>query len=86
MSARVGLILALMCASGAAWAQGAPKPKPVPAVARMEAPADATARFEAQFAVVAARGAWTGDRAPSREELLNVLLVMSLRDGRGHGA
>lgn len=85
MSARIGLVLALVCASGTAWAQGV-SPAPEPKLIRAVEQVDGKAALEANLATVAARGAWTGERSPSREELLGVLLIMSLRDGKGHGA
>jgi hypothetical protein len=72
----------MMCAGGAAWAQGSAPPKP----ARAVAPADSRAMLEAGFATVAARGAWTAERTPSRSELIGILMFMSLRGSNAHGA
>jgi hypothetical protein len=86
MSARVGLVLiAMMGACGAAWAQDAAPPKPQPV--RAAEPASGRAALEASFASVAARGARTGGQAaPSREELIGILVFMSLRNSKAHGA
>ncbi|MGH6872160.1 MAG: hypothetical protein ACREHE_11695 [Rhizomicrobium sp.] len=86
MSAMAGLVLAAMCASGAVQAQDMTQVKLMHAVARIDGQADGRMALEANVVSVAARGAWTGTRAPSREELLDMLLVMSLRDGKGPGA
>ncbi len=84
MSVRAGLVLGiLMCGCGAVSAQdGAP---PRPAIRAIE-PWGGDAALQAGLVAVAARGASVGEQAPSREELLSLLVFISLRNGKGHGA
>jgi hypothetical protein len=84
MSARAGLVLGLLCVCGAAWGQDAPPPKP--RAIQAADPVGGRAALDASLATVAARGMGRTERQPSREELIDILLFMSLRSSKAHGA
>jgi hypothetical protein len=64
----------LMCVCPAAFAQDAKAVRPAPVAADT---------FEAGMAHLAAKAAFSPQPPPTREELLGVLLFISLRNGRG---
>jgi hypothetical protein len=84
----VGLVAGLICASQVAIAQ---EPQGDRATAQMrvvEARDIVTDRaaLEDSVARLAAKAAFSPQQAPSREELIGILLFMSLRNSRAHGA
>jgi hypothetical protein len=76
----IGLFLAGLCASSAGFAQDAAAP---PRAARAEA---VNPSVEAGVAHLAARATFSPQEAPSRQQLLGILLVISLGNNKGRGA
>ncbi len=71
----IGALVCLLCASPAAYAQDYGPPKPERAVS-----------LEAGVAHLAAKAAFPQTQPPSQQELLGILLFISLRGTKGRGA
>jgi hypothetical protein len=77
----IGLFLTALCASSACFAQDAKS-------ARRVVPVDAASGqvLELGVAHLAAKAAFSPQTAPSRQELLGILLVMSMGSSKGRRA
>jgi len=89
MSARaLAVILSLVCACPAASAQGSDTGRLHENFrsVRLARAAEAGETLDAGVAGLAAKAAFSPSPPPSRQELLDILLFLSLRDRQGHGA
>jgi len=82
----IWIVLGLLCASQAAVAQDM-KPAPTRAtLCRTQSAGICGDTLESGVASLAAKAAFSPSLPPSQQELLGILLLISYRDSKGHGA
>jgi len=88
IGAVIGPVLGMLCASQAAVAQDLKSNHMAPRaeLCRAQTAGICGDTLETGVARLAAKAAFSPSMQPSQQELLGILLVMSFRDSKGHGA